>query len=104
MFTYQTSTESFFDSLRFLVDGSQVSSWSGFTGPSTVSFPLTVGPHTLRWTYDKDGSVSSGLDTVWIDLDDSTVHLTWRGAILDQGDVEQIRMHRFDAAGAPSSG
>ena len=42
------------------------SSWSGATS-GQATFPLTAGMHTLRWQYDKDSSVSSRLDTVWID-------------------------------------
>lgn len=66
-FTYQTSTEGSFDFLRFRVDGAGGANWSGTTGPTTVMFPLTAGAHTLRWSYTKDGSVSSGMDSVWID-------------------------------------
>jgi hypothetical protein len=29
--------------------------------------PPTAGSHTFRWTYSKDGSVSSGSDTAWVD-------------------------------------
>ena len=28
---------------------------------------LTQGTHTLRWTYNKDVTVSNGLDAAWID-------------------------------------
>ena len=41
--------------------------WAGTRGPTTVSFPLTAGAHTLRWRYAKDGSVNTGLDAAFID-------------------------------------
>jgi hypothetical protein len=28
---------------------------------------VTAGTHTFRWTYEKDFSISSGSDTVWVD-------------------------------------
>ena len=32
-----------------------------------VSYPVTAGIHTFKWTYYKDGSVSSGSDCAWVD-------------------------------------
>jgi hypothetical protein len=67
-FQYRTSTESSFDYVTFYVDGVQQMRWSGTTGPTTfTSTSIAAGSHTLRWTYSKDGSVTSGSDTVWID-------------------------------------
>ena len=66
-FWVNTSTESNFDFLRFYVDGVEVDTWSGITDWTQVTFPVDAGLHTLTWEYDKDGSVSSPEDTVWVD-------------------------------------
>lgn len=72
-FWVNTSTENNFDFLRFYVDGAQVGTWSGTTDWTQVSFPVTAGTHTLTWEYDKDGSVSSGSDTVWVDTIEAAI-------------------------------
>ena len=66
-FWCKISSESGFDSLRFYIDGAQQGEWSGQHDWAEVSFPVTAGTHTFEWTYSKDGSVSQGEDTVWID-------------------------------------
>ena len=66
-FAYKVDSESSYDFLIFSVDGAQVESWSGDTGWSNYSFPLSAGTHTLQWTYSKDQSVSNGQDAAWID-------------------------------------
>jgi subtilisin-like proprotein convertase family protein/ferredoxin len=66
-FAYKVDSESDYDFLMFSVDGAQVESWSGDTGWTNYSFPLSAGPHTLQWTYSKDQSVSTGQDAAWID-------------------------------------
>jgi subtilisin family serine protease len=65
-FTLTVSSESFYDRLYFWIDGAQQGSWSGDQTLS-VSYPLSGGEHTLRWSYEKDFSVSSGQDAAWID-------------------------------------
>jgi len=40
---------------------------AGSVGWTTKSLPLSSGNHTIRWAYSKDGSVSSGSDTGWVD-------------------------------------
>lgn len=66
-FAVKTSTESNYDFLHFSVDGVVQASWSGTQAWSQVSFPVTAGVHVLRWSYEKDGSVSSGDDAGSID-------------------------------------
>ena len=62
------STESGDDYLEFYVDGSRVGSrYSGTVGWERVAWAIPAGTHTIRFDYDKDGSNSSGDDTVWID-------------------------------------
>ena len=66
-FWFSVSSEQNFDWLRFSIDGVQQGAWSGSVGWTQVSFPVTAGTHRFSWTYSKDGSVSTGMDTVWID-------------------------------------
>ncbi len=66
-FYRKISTESNYDFLRFYIDGVQQGQWSGTADWGQVSYQVTTGAHTFTWTYDKDGSVSSGSDCVWVD-------------------------------------
>ncbi len=65
-FYYKVSSEANYDFLKFFIDGVQIGGWSGAVPWTLATFPLTAGTHTLRWTYIKDGSLSSGSDTTWI--------------------------------------
>ena len=66
-FYRKVSSESDFDYLKFYIDGVQKGAWSGEDDWSEVSFPIDEGMRTFEWTYSKDGSVSEGEDTAWID-------------------------------------
>ena len=66
-FDYNTSTESGFDYLELYVNGSFVDEWSGSNGWTTYTTALSAGTNTIEWRYVKDGSVSDGSDTVWVD-------------------------------------
>ena len=66
-FWIRTSTEASYDYLRTYVDGTMRDQWSGTTGWTMVSYALTAGTHTIEWRYEKDGSLSSGSDAVWVD-------------------------------------
>lgn len=66
-FAVKTSSELHWDKLVFKVDGVERSSWSGEQDWIQVSFPVSAGVHTFEWTYEKDGSLSHGMDTAWID-------------------------------------
>ena len=66
-FWRRISTESSFDFLRFYVDNVQQGSWSGNIGWTEQTYNIAAGLHTLKWSYTKDSSVSSGADTVWVD-------------------------------------
>ena len=65
-FTYNVSSEANYDYLTFSIDGVQLAQWSG-NQSGNFSTPVSLGQHTLKWTYVKDGSVSDGSDAVWID-------------------------------------
>ena len=66
-FYRKVSSESSYDYLRFYIDGVQQEEWAGELDWSEVSYPVTAGERTFRWTYIKDGSVSTGSDCAWID-------------------------------------
>ena len=66
-FWYKTSSESGYDWLRFYIDGVEKDAWSGECDWTNASFPVDVGTRTFEWIYAKDGSVSDGSDTSWID-------------------------------------
>lgn len=66
-FWYRTSTETNLDKLRFYVDDTYVLTASGTTSWTQFTYDLPAGQHTLKWEYVKDGSISSGEDSVYID-------------------------------------
>jgi len=66
-FSRRVSSEEGYDFLVFLIDDIPVGSWSGVVSWNEVSFPITKGPHTLAWTYQKDDIVSDGADRAWVD-------------------------------------
>ena len=66
-FWWKVSSEQFFDLLSFSVDSSQQASLSGEVDWQLQTFSIASGTHTLRWTYQKDGSVSAGSDAAWLD-------------------------------------
>jgi hypothetical protein len=66
-FYRKVSSESGYDCLEFYIDGQLEEQWSGEQDWDVVSFPVTAGAKTFKWTYSKDSSVSRGDDTAWID-------------------------------------
>jgi hypothetical protein len=66
-FWYSVSSEANYDFLTFYVDGVQKGRWSGTVSWTQISFAVTAGIHNFKWVYSKDGSVSTGSDTAWID-------------------------------------
>lgn len=62
--TYGTSTESGYDKLTVVLDGS-TSVCSGSASSDELT-ELQPGEHVLTLTYSKDGSGSSGSDQVWV--------------------------------------
>ncbi len=67
-FWYKVSTETGYDFLRFYVDGAQQQEWAGEVAWTEYTKSISVGMHTFRWEYYKDGSVSNGDDTVYVDF------------------------------------
>ncbi|MEZ5083685.1 MAG: hypothetical protein R2750_09570 [Bacteroidales bacterium] len=66
-FYRKVSSESNYDYLQFWVDGVNVAQWAGEIPWGKVKFFIPAGTHTFKWIYDKDGSVSTGSDCVWVD-------------------------------------
>ena len=66
-FYRKVSSEDGFDALYFTIDTELQGDWSGEVPWGKVSFVLPAGLHELYWSYNKDGSVSSGNDCAWID-------------------------------------
>ncbi|PKN80791.1 MAG: Gingipain R [Candidatus Cloacimonetes bacterium HGW-Cloacimonetes-1] len=66
-FWRRVSSEVNYDFLKFYIDGVEKASWSGTQAWTQFSYPVTVGQRTFKWTYSKDGSLSSGSDAAWID-------------------------------------
>lgn len=67
-FYKKVSSESNWDYLRFYINNVEQDEWSGTVAWSQETYPVTAGTDIeFKWTYEKDGSVSSGDDCVWID-------------------------------------
>ena len=66
-FYKKVSSESNWDKLYFYIDNVEKGNWSGEVAWSQETFPVTTGNHTFKWSYTKDGSVSSGSDCAWVD-------------------------------------
>ena len=66
-FYWKVDSESNYDYLTFYLDGTQIQEISGTVGWTQVTTNVSSGSHTFKWEYDKDYSVSNGLDTGWID-------------------------------------
>ncbi len=71
-FNYKVSCEesgySFYDGLRFYVDDEIYGEFDGVIDWTLFeSEEIPAGEHTLKWAYEKDGSISEGSDTAWVD-------------------------------------
>ncbi|MCL2065629.1 MAG: C25 family cysteine peptidase [Candidatus Cloacimonetes bacterium] len=66
-FALKTSTEPNNDRLEFYLNNTVLGSWSGETDWRVVEYNIPIGDHNLRWVYRKNGSISMGEDSVWID-------------------------------------
>lgn len=66
-FYTRVSSETNYDFLNFFIDHELKSRWSGEVSWKKVLYEIPEGNHTLSWKYEKDSSVSSGLDCGWID-------------------------------------
>jgi hypothetical protein len=66
-FWYKVSSESNYDKIHFYIDGVEKLVNSGVVDWTRVAYPVSAGNHVLKFTYSKDGSVSSNSDCAWVD-------------------------------------
>ncbi len=66
-FYRKVSSENGFDFLNFYIDGTLAGQWSGDMAWELVSYDVTPGYHTFKWTFTKDEGVSHGYDCGWVD-------------------------------------
>ncbi|MBK6918581.1 MAG: hypothetical protein IPH07_14395 [Deltaproteobacteria bacterium] len=66
-FAHRESSESNYDYLEFWIDNVMQDEWSGANATANELYNVAAGVHTLRWSYTKDGSLSSNSDAVWVD-------------------------------------
>ena len=67
-FWVRVSSENGYDKFHFYIDGSeQGDALSGPLAYSKKSFFVTLGQHTYRWEYTKDGSINNYDDCVYVD-------------------------------------
>ncbi len=68
-FWWKVESEATFDFLKVTVDGAEqfAPGISGNIDWQQRTITLAAGPHTIRWSYSKDGSVSTGQDAGWVD-------------------------------------
>ncbi len=67
-FFRKVSSEAGYDYLKFYIDGVQQGLWAGTVDWSEVSFPVTAGTHTMKWSYVKDANTIGGSDAAWVDF------------------------------------
>ena len=67
IFLFQVSSESNWDKLKFYIDETFISEWSGEIDWEEFSFSVSQGNHEFRWIYYKDSGGDHGSDCVWID-------------------------------------
>ncbi|NPD46065.1 MULTISPECIES: C25 family cysteine peptidase [unclassified Lentimicrobium] len=66
-FYSKVSSEGNYDFLKFFIDNTEMDSWSGTEAWGMHEYTCPAGEHTLKWSYSKDGSASSGSDCAWVD-------------------------------------
>jgi len=66
-FYWRVSSEDRFDFLRLWLDGTKQAEISGAVSWERQTLAIPAGQHGLRWSYDKNSSVSGGDDAGWID-------------------------------------
>lgn len=66
-FYRKVSSENNYDFLKFYIDDAEQGSWSGTRAWEQVSYPVSAGARTFKWTFIKDVSQASGSDAGWID-------------------------------------
>jgi len=66
-FDRRVSSEVDLDLFKFYIDDVEQFSLSGEQDWQNVSYEISEGTHTFRWSYEKDEALSEGQDAAWID-------------------------------------
>jgi alpha-tubulin suppressor-like RCC1 family protein len=66
-FWWKVSSEQFFDTLEFRVNGTVQATISGEVDWTQASIAVPAGTNLLQWRYSKDASFDSGLDAGFVD-------------------------------------
>jgi hypothetical protein len=66
-FYLKASSEAGYDFLMFYINDVKKGQWSGEQDWMRVSYPVSEGNQTFKWTYSKDMSATGGQDAAWID-------------------------------------
>ncbi len=66
-YRWKVDSESGHDFLRFKIDGGALASISGEVGWQSRTYAIPAGSHVLRWSYEKDETISVGADSAWLD-------------------------------------
>jgi PKD repeat protein len=101
-FYKKVSSESTYDFLKFYIDNIVMDQWSGDVSWEGSSYPVTTGPHTFKWEYEKDQGVAGGLDCAWVDyitLPSGAMTAVYAGFTVDATTVcEGELLHYSDAS------
>ncbi len=69
-FFRRVSSQPIRDIMKFYIDDAVVAMWSNFTDTTfkRYAYPVMAGTHNFKWTYEKNNSITSGLDAAWADF------------------------------------
>ena len=68
-FYWKTSSERYFDTLAFYIDGRFIAAIDGETPWTRLVHAVEgFGQHVLEWRYAKDGQGADGMDAAWLDM------------------------------------
>lgn len=91
-FMKKVSSEESYDYLRFSIDNLEIDSWSGEDDWSYNVYNIDTGYHNFKWIYEKDFSVSDGLDAAWID---EVVFPISQETNVSIGELENFKLHVY---------
>ena len=92
-FWWKASSEANYDYLRLFVDGvSSATPISGETVWTQQTVSIAAGTHVAQWKYTKDGSLSSGSDTGWVD------RVGWTGPSLPSLSINDVTVTEGNSA------
>jgi hypothetical protein len=66
-FWWKVSSEWYYDSLNFYIDGVFQTSIAGDVDWTQLTYTIPEGTHGLKWTYEKDSCCINGSDCGWLD-------------------------------------